>query len=175
MKIRAALTAATMGMVLGASMLHAQAPTSQDKDFLKDTAQDSNYEIRTAQLALQKAISADVKAYANMLIRDHTALNRQIRQVDTVAKIEPEKPGSMSLSDDAEFAKLKLLSGKTFEESYIKTLNSGNDEAVNKAKSEASGTSVPAIKQLAEKRASLDTKHAEKAKQLAQAHGINTK
>lgn len=158
----------------GVGALRAQAPTSQDKDFLKNTAEDSNYEIRTAKLALMKDRSADVQAYARMLIQDHTALNRQVAGADRAMGIEMVKQGSMSLTDDAAYAKLKLLSGKTFEESYIKSLNRGNDEAVNAAKSEAGSTAVPVVKAIAEKRAALDTKHAEKAKMLAQAHGVAT-
>lgn len=161
--------------VFGVSTLYAQEPTSNDKDFLKNTAQDSNYEIRTAKLVLQKGTSPDVKAYANMILQDHTALNRQIAKTDTATKIDPVKPGSMSLSDDASYAKLKLLTGKTFEDSYIKSLSSGNEDAVNAAKSEASGSAIPAIKQLAEHRAALDTKHAQKANALAKAHGISEK
>ncbi len=164
-----------MAGVLAAGILQAQDPTSQDKDFLKNTAEYSNYEIKTAQLALQKGSSPDVKAYAHMLIQDHTAFNRQIAKADTAAKVEPVKQGSMSLSDDASYAKLKLLSGKTFEDSYIKSLNNGNEEAVNNAKSEAADSKIPAVKQLAEHRAALDTKHAEKAKQLGQAHNVDTK
>ena len=171
--VRAAVLAAAG--VCGAGVLQAQSPTSQDKDFLKNTAEDSHYEIKTAQLALTKSNSADVKAYAQMLIQDHTALDRQVRQADASLQVEAVKPGSMSLTDSASYAKLKLLSGKTFEDSYIKSLNSGNDEAVNTAKSEAAGTAVPAIKQIAMRRAALDTKHAEKAKALAQAHGVDGK
>ena len=170
---RQLLTLAALAIALSAGVLHAQTPTSQDQDFLKNTAQDSNYEIRTARLALTKTKSADVKAYAQMLIHDHTALNRQVGQADAALKLEPVKAGSMSISDDASYAKLKLLTGKTFEDSYIKSLNQGNDEAVNTAKSEAAGTQVSTIKAIAEKRAALDTKHAEKAKVLALAHGIS--
>ncbi len=165
-----------MALALSTGAAHAQAAqaSSQDKDFLKDTAEDSNYEIKTAQLALKKSPSADVKTYARMLIQDHTQLNHQVTVADKAAGVEPVSAGSMSVSDRAEYTKLELLSGKTFDESYIKTLAKGNEEAVNKTKAEASGSGIPAVKQLAAKRAALDTKHTDKAKQLAQAHGVQT-
>ena len=166
---------AALALTLGVGTVAAQQATTQDKDFLKNTAQDSNYEIKTAQLALGKSSSADVKTYARMLIQDHTALKRQTRQAAVSAHVEPVSGDGMSLSDDASYAKLKLLSGKSFEDSYIKGLTKGNEEAINNAKSEASGSSVPAIKKLAEHRVALDTKHAEKARQLAQAHGVAAK
>ncbi len=69
------LTAATclLGtLTLAPAFAHAQTATDKDKQFLKDTAEDSNYEIKTGQLALQKSSSADVKQYATMIIHDHT-------------------------------------------------------------------------------------------------------
>ena len=166
------ISAATMTVALGTAMMQAQQASSQDKDFLKDTAQDTNYEIKTGQLALKKSGSADVKAYAQMLISDHTALKPQITAADNAAKVAPIEIGSMSVSDRASYTKLELLSGKTFDESYIKSLVKGNEEAVNETKAEVSGSSISAVKKLAERRAALDTKHTEKAKELAKAHGI---
>jgi len=163
-----ALALGTVGSAL------AQTATDQDKDFLKDTQQDSNYEIKTGQLALQKSKSADVRAYATMLIHDHTQLKQQVMAADSAAHVKPESAGSMSVADDAEYLKLKILSGDTFDESYIKTLVKGNEEAVQKTKAEATESKVPSVKKLAQHRAELDTKHTEKAKALAQAHKVDS-
>ena len=172
MKRAASTLTVIFAMTAGTAL--AQAVTDQDKAFLKDTEQDSNYEIKTGQLALQKSKSADIRAYATMLIHDHTGLKLQTLAVDQAAKVKPESAGSMSVSDDAEYLKLKLLTGDTFDESYIKTLVKGNQEAVDKTKAEASNSSIPAVKKLAQHRSELDTKHTEKAKQLAQAHKVST-
>ena len=147
-------------------------PTSDDKDFLKDTVQDSNYEIKTGQLALQKSPSADVKAYATTLIQDHTKLRQEAETAEKTARVDPTSATSMTVSDTASYTKLKLLSGKSFDESYIKGLVKGNADSTQKAKSEAEGSAVPSIKKLAAHRVALDTKHTEKAQALAQAHGV---
>ena len=153
----------------------AQSPSDQDKKFVHDLAQNSNFEIKSGQLALQKSQSADVKEYAQMVVRDHTALNRQIATATTTTKTDPVSPGSLSLSDNATYAKLKLLSGKSFDESYIKGLISGNEDIEKMEKSEASDSTVPMVKKLATRSMELDQKHAEKAKALAAAHGVNGK
>ncbi len=147
-------------------------PTSDDKDFLKDTVQDSNYEIKTGQLALQKSPSADVKAYATTLIQDHTKLRQEAEAAEKTAGVDPTSMTSMTVSDTASYTKLKLLSGKSFDESYLKGLTKGNEDSIGKAKSEAAGSAVPSIKKLAAHRVALDTKHTEKAQALAQAHGV---
>ena len=171
-RIKAA--ALTVALSLGANLTYAQTPaaTDQDKAFLKDTVQDSNFEIKTGQLAQQKSKSADVKQYATMLIHDHTLLLQQAKLAATAAKVTPEPAGSMSVSDDARYVELKVLSGDAFDKEYIKGLVKGNQEAVDKTKAEASDSKVPAVKKLAQHRAELDTKHTAKAKLLAAAHQI---
>ena len=167
--------AMTVALVVGLGASQAQTagdPSSQDKQFLKDTAQDSNYEIKTGQLALQKSSSADVKQYANMLVRDHTRLNQETAAAESAVKMEATSAGSMSLGDTASYAKLKLLSGDSFDQAYIKGLVKGNADSEREGKAEASGSAVPAIKKLAEHRVALDTKHTQKAEQLAQAHHV---
>ena len=163
-----------MSLVLGSSAALAQtaAPSDQDKHFLQEIAQDSNYEIKTSQLALQKSKSEDIKQYATMVIHDHMQLKQQIRAAGAAAKVTPTSPSSMSVSDRAAVAKLEILSSDTFDQSYIKSLVKGNDEIQKDEKSEASDSSLPLVKSLAEHSAALDTKHAAKAKQLASAHNI---
>ena len=153
----------------------AQAATDQDKRFLEDTAQDSIYEIKTGQLALQKSPSADVKAYATMVIHDHTELMKQVKLADNDAEVKPPDSSRMSLSDDASYAKLKLLSGDSFDKSYIQGLIKGNEQSLEDGKAEVAATTVPAIKTLAKQRVTLgikDTKHSKKAGQLAIAHHV---
>ena len=176
LSLAAGMLSGVLAVGAGGSMAGAQtpagSPSSQDKKFLKELDQDSNFEIKTAQLALQKSKSADVKQYATMLIHDHTQLKQKIEAADKVANLTPEDAGSMSLSDRATYSKLELLSGNTFDTSYIKGLVSGNEEIVKDEKTEAATSTVPSIRVIAARGAELDTKHAETAKQLAQAHGV---
>ncbi len=162
-----------MVFTVGASAAQGQTASSADKDFLKDTVQDSNYEIESGRLALQKSSSADVKQYANMIIQDHTQLEQQEAAAEKAANTDAKPVLDMSVSDAASYSKLKLLSGDSFDQAYIKGLLKGNDEAVQKAKQEAQSSTVPAIQKLATHRAALDTKHAQRAKLLAEAHHIS--
>ena len=168
------LSAVVLSLVVSAGSAYGQAASSQDKKFLKDLAQDSNFEIRTGKLALQKSQSADVKTYATMLIHDHTALKQQVKAADATAQLTPEGPDTMSIADHTRYDELKVLSGESFDKIYIKGLVKGNDEIVRDEKSEAANSSVPEIKKVAEHGVALDTKHAEKAKGLAAAHHIES-
>ena len=127
----------------GTTAAFSQNLSSADTDFLKDTAQDSNYEIKSGQLALQKSSSADVKQYANMVIQDHTQLEQQEAAAEKAANTNAKPVLDMSVSDAASYSKLKVLSGDSFDQAYIKGLLNGNDEAVQKAKQEAQTSTGP--------------------------------
>ncbi len=177
MQARAVRAAAlVLALSVGTGLLQAQAAgngmSDQDKQFLKNTGQDSNFEITTGRLALQKSQSSDVKGYATMVIRDHTQLEQQMNKVDGMESIAPPSRTSMSLKDTATYTELKVLSGDSFDRAYIKELVKGNEEGLQEARSEASSSTVAPVKQLAEHRVALDAKHTEKAKQLAQAHNV---
>ncbi len=146
--------------------------STQDSQFLQDLAQDSNFEIGTSQMALQKSRSADVRQYARMVIHDHTLLKQRIQSADRDANLPPVSATSMDSEDQTVYDNLKGLSGSDFDQAYIKQLIKGNDKIQKEEKSEASDSGVPSVKSLAAKSAAIDTKHADKAKQLAQAHNI---
>lgn len=158
------------------SFARAQSSTqvsSQDKQYLEEIAQDSNYEMKTSQLALQKSQSLDVKEYARMVNHDHTNLKGQIRTVDGKVGVEMPSADSMSIADKAKLVELKALSGKAFDDAYIKGLVKGNAQSVKDAKDEAGSTSVAALKALAERNIQLDEKHTGKANQLAKVHHVS--
>lgn len=167
----AGITTAVLALGLGGVLASAQA-TDMDKSFLKDMAQDSNFEIRTSRLALSKSQSTDVKAYAAMVLHDHNHLQTMIGAADKAAGVDTLSPGAVSIGDDAKLAELKVLSGKNFDDSYIKSLVTGNGEIMGKEKAEYDATAIAAVKRLAKQAYDDDTKHAEKAKQLAAAHHI---
>ena len=179
MRRRAGMAWAAMALpvILGVGTATAQdqaksGASADDKKFLSEIGEDSNFEIKTGQLALEKSKSADVKQYATMLIHDHTQLKQQIRSADTAAKVTPGSAGSMSVSDRTEYTKLSLLSGDTFDKAYIQGLLKGNEDIQKDEKAEAANSSISAVKSLAAHSAELDTKHSAKARQLAQAHGV---
>ncbi len=170
--VKAAALALALAWGTTIASAQATAASAQDMQFLQDLAQDSNYEIGTSKLALQQSQSADVKQYATMVIHDHTELKRKIKTADRAAHLTPTPQTSMTSDDQTAYDRLKGLSGNDFDQAYIQQLIKGNDKIQKEEKSEASDSSVPSIKDLATQSAATDAKHAEKAKQLAQAHNV---
>ena len=171
-----ALTFALASTLIAGSA-HAQAVSNlsaQDKQFLHELGEDSNFEMASAKLALQKSSSADVKSYAQMVLADHRRLQQQTNNAARKAQVSPVSPDGMSVSEHAEILKLKVLSGSGFDEAYIRGLIKGNEDIQKLEKAEATGSSVAYMKKLGEDSTAIDTKHADKAKNLAATHHIQS-
>jgi putative membrane protein len=79
-------------------------------------------DVETAQLALEQAQDDEVKAFAQTMITDHTAVNDQAAALAARLGVSPQDNDvSRSLRDDAEAARAKIddLWGASFDRSYI--------------------------------------------------------
>ena len=63
------------------------APTSDDNQFVQKAAAAGRMEVEHGRLASQKASNAQVKAFGNMLVKDHTAANQQLMSIAKRKKI----------------------------------------------------------------------------------------
>jgi putative membrane protein len=120
--------------------------SDDDKKFLKDSAQDNLAEIKLAQLAVKTSKNPIVTNFAQKMITDHHALLAGAKPVAAKAGVTP--PTSPGLGANAEYAKLKVLSGDTFDKSYIKTMVSDHHEDLDKVKAEHDSTQNDSMKKL---------------------------
>lgn len=109
---------ATLGLLAGV-VAAAGAPTDAQIAHIAYTA--GAIDIANAKLALQKSHNSDVRAFANDMVRDHTAVND--RALALVAKLHmtpADNPTSAALvaQADTERAKLARLDGAAFDRAY---------------------------------------------------------
>jgi putative membrane protein len=79
-------------------------------------------DIDAGKLALTKAKSPDVKKFAQLMITDHTGVNKSATELVTKLHVTPESnPTSQSLQKggDDNLAALKKLSGSAFDKAYV--------------------------------------------------------
>ena len=79
-------------------------------------------DIANAKLALQKTQNSEVRAFANDMVRDHTAVNDKALALVKALHVTPENnPTSQSLvkQADDERAKLSALTGTAFDKAYV--------------------------------------------------------
>lgn len=88
-----------------------------DRQFIIDAAQGGIAEVRLAQLALQRSNNEDVRRFAQQMIQEHTAANRELMQLAAQKGISvPETTGSRY---QAAMQRLMQLSGESFDQAYM--------------------------------------------------------
>ncbi len=89
----------------------------EDKMFVRKAAEGGIAEVKLSQLAVQKGSSDEVKAFAQKMVDDHTKMNNDIAQLaDSMGVMLPK---TMNKDDQAEYDKLKGLSGNDFDIEYL--------------------------------------------------------
>jgi putative membrane protein len=87
-----------------------------------------------------------VTAFAQKMITDHHALLTGAKPVAMKAGVTP--PSGPSVGSDAEYLKLKVLSGDTFDKSYVKTMVGDHHADLDKVKAEHDSTQNDSMKKL---------------------------
>ncbi|TIX20334.1 MAG: DUF4142 domain-containing protein, partial [Mesorhizobium sp.] len=91
------------------------------------------FEIQSSKLAEEKSASADVKAFAADMIKDHTKAGEDFKaalsQGQTTASIKPAGPG-LQPKEQQMLDELKAASGKDFDAKYIKMQTDAHKDAV---------------------------------------------
>ena len=89
-----------------------------DTTMLKNIAQSSMAEIATANIALEKSTSPQIKTFAQMMIDDHTKALADTKTLATAKGVD--LPDGPDMLHKAAALKLRALSGDTFDASYVK-------------------------------------------------------
>lgn len=100
--------------------LAAEAPTDPQIAMIAVTA--DSIDIDAGKLAEQKSSNPKVKEFAEMMVRDHTSVNKQATDLAKKLNVTPEESDtSRSLKSDADktMTKLRGLSGAEFDKAYV--------------------------------------------------------
>lgn len=85
-------------------------------DFVDEASAAGVAEIETSKLALQKSTSANVKSFAQEMINDHTAANKELASI--AAKKKLKVATEAELMSKAKAMILKHRDGESFDEAY---------------------------------------------------------
>jgi putative membrane protein len=130
-------------IILACALPMAAYADSPDSSFYKDAAEGGLAEVSDATLAAQSATDPKVKEFAAMMIKDHSAANNKLAALAANKNLTlPNSPGVLQM---ASHEKLKLLSGESFDKSYIKGQISAHRDTVKLLRKEiASGEDADA-------------------------------
>ena len=160
-----------LAVALSSSMGAALAATSND--FVDNAAAGGIAEIETSRLALEKSQSADIKAFANMMITDHGKANDELATI--AKKNDIEVPDTTTLVKQAK-EKILDMRDESFDAAYANNQVKAHEETIELFKKEANSVTddkvkgATELKGFAQKMLPALEKHLEIAKKLQAAH-----
>jgi len=160
-----------LAVALSSSMGTAFAATSND--FVDKAAAGGIAEVETSRLALEKSSSADVKAFANMMITDHSKANDELAAL--AKKNDIEVPDSTTLVKQAK-EKILDMRDESFDAAYANNQVKAHEDTIELFKKEANTVTddkvkgATALKGFSQQMLPALEKHLEMAKKLQAAH-----
>ncbi|WP_341523369.1 DUF4142 domain-containing protein [Pseudomonas sp. G.S.17] len=160
-QLNALLRPTLMTLALGLTTMSAFA--ASPAGFVDDASAKGLAEIQTSELALQKSQSADVKKFAQMMVDDHTAANKELAQVATGLKLK--------VADDAELmarAKKMVLEyrDESFDKAYANNQVVAHEQTIELFEEEIKSSKTPELTAFAKKTLPKLQHHLQEAKSL---------
>jgi putative membrane protein len=145
----------------GSETMKSVAPAS----FASQAAIIGKAEIELGQIALKNTKDANVRAFAERMIRDHTASDNRLKAI--AAKENLQLPQSLDQEHESLKMKLQGMTGDAFDREYVKAMAKGHDKAVALFESASQQPQMPAdLKQFAAKTLPTLEQHKEMAHSL---------
>ncbi len=91
-----------------------------DTQFIKEVGQGGMDEVKLATLGTQKAESAEVRAFAEQMVKDHTAANDELKAL--AASKSVELSASIDASTANAFKSLEEKKGADFDSAFMKDM-----------------------------------------------------
>jgi len=138
MFLRLSTAVAALSLLSGAAFAQAAKPTDPQIAHIAYTA--GVIDINAAKQAMTKASNKEVKAFAQDMVRDHEAVNKQALDLVKKLNVTPEdNDTSKALSKHAtdKLAELNKLSGAAYDKAYV-----ANEVAYHKAVNSALETQL---------------------------------
>jgi putative membrane protein len=149
------------------------ADKSPDASFYKKAAEGGISEVEQGRLAQEKGSSQAVKDFGAMMVKDHSAANDKLKAVASAKGID--LPTSSSVTQMATKAKLEVLSGDTFDKSYIKGMVKDHEEDIKEFQQESREGQDPDAKAFAIQTLPTLRSHLKKIRSIAASAGVSTR
>jgi putative membrane protein len=146
------------------------AATNPDAKFYKKAAEGGIAEVELGNLAQKKSQNSSVQEFGAMMVKDHSAANDKLKSL--AASKGVTLPTSASMSQGASKAKLEMLSGTSFDKSYIKGMIKDHKEDIAEFNKEATSGQDPDAKAFAASTLPTLKEHLQKIESIASTAGV---
>jgi putative membrane protein len=132
-----------------------------DQDFAVNTAIAGMTEIQAGQLAEQKGMATDVKEYAQMMVRDHTAAANKLTAIANQKNIT--LPATLTPDAQKDLDDLQKEGGNKFDKDYMAMMVSDHKKVIGAFENESKNGSDADIRAFADSTLHTLRLHLEKA------------
>jgi len=135
-----------------------------DKNFLKRAEEDNIKEENLGRIVVQKTQNSDIRAYAQMLVEDHTKALKDL--VDLMNQKGMRQPRSLPKLQHEALSKLRGLSGPAFDREVTNHMVEDHQMAVAEFRQEANVAQDNDVKNYASHMLPTLQKHLQRAQEL---------
>jgi putative membrane protein len=143
--------------------------------FVTNAAIGDMYEIESSKLALEKSKNADIKAFANMMIKDHTTTTSKLKATLASANVKVTPPTDLDDRRRGMIENLRAAAPDAFDKAYLDQQTAAHSETLTLMKSYADDGDVPALKKLAADTAPIVQHHYDHVQKLDNGGADGTK
>jgi putative membrane protein len=129
----------------------------KDTLFVREAAIGGLSEVKSAELAKSKASSAQVKSFAEQMIKDHMKANQELEQLAKQKGIQ--LPTALNNEEQTNLDKLSKLSGGAFDKAYVMQQQTGHEQMLRLMEDEAQNGKDPDLKRFAAKTKNVVSEH----------------
>jgi putative membrane protein len=142
MKIRSQLAVFTV-IALG-GVVHAQGLSAPEKAFVEKAAKGNLAEVELGKLTLQKSNDAQVKAFGQQMITDHSKANDSLKPNADSAHVP--WPTQLTGESKTVYDRLAKLSGSQFDKLYVQTMAQDHQKDAAEYRTESTKVKDPQLK-----------------------------
>jgi len=120
-----------------------------DTEFMTKAAEGGMAEVEMGRIAEQHAANQKVKDFGQRMVKDHTKINDELKQVASQKSVT--LPTTVDAKQKSTLDKLSQLNGAAFDRDYMEDMVKDHEEDVSEFQREADSGNDPAVKAFAAK------------------------
>lgn len=140
--------------------------SGQDTTFAKEAASAGLMEVELGNLAQQNATNPRVKSFGEMMVRDHSAANTELKSLAQAKNMM--LPDSMMKKHRDHVESMRKMTGKSFDNHYMQMMVKDHQEDVQKFEKASTGATDADLKGWAGKTLPVLRTHLDSAKAINQ-------
>ncbi len=112
------------------------AVSAGDRDFVEELATAGMAEVELGRLAMERSGNAEVKQFADMMVKDHSKAGDELKQVAMRHSIP--MPAAIDEAHQELKSKLSTLKGAEFDQEYMSAMVDGHEDVVDRLQTRSS-------------------------------------